>query len=133
VPLPAAVFEFAQHGIIDDMNLVYLHDLVNIDNDNLPIPENIPQESTTANDTVYDKWGHSGVCERKALQLKAPHAALSIKHFSHDVLPTNLQLFEPLSPWTLSIPKTYWLVVSYFNNQLFKLEGIWAIKKVDPF
>jgi len=38
------------------------------------------------------------VCKRKALQLKAPHAAPLIKNFPHDVLPTNLQLFKLLFP-----------------------------------
>ena len=36
-----------------------------VEDDNLPLPENITTDSENENGAVYEDWGHSGVCYRK--------------------------------------------------------------------
>lgn len=50
---------------VDELDLAELHGVVNIDDDNEPLPENIPVEGES--DDVMGEWGHNGVCERRKM------------------------------------------------------------------
>jgi len=99
--LPPDVLDIAQRGIVDNINLVDLQDLINVDDDNLPVPENMPQETTTVNNAIYGEWGHSGVCERKALRLKASYAVVAIKNFHGMSFQQICNFLSSSFPWIL--------------------------------
>jgi hypothetical protein len=80
-----------------------LSGLVDIDNDNEPVPENVPILGETESPTVLaTEWGHSGFCYRKQNNLSnaAPKLCNSVDTMRNDI---NLQLFERFFPRTYMI------------------------------
>ena len=70
--------------------------IVEIDDDNLPLPENIPTpNATTTTDVFNDEWGEVNICNRKKEGISDNKASLQ---FPRDMRPTKLQLFELLFP-----------------------------------
>ena len=81
---------------LDDMN--ELHGVIDVDDDNEPAPENIPQPGGGKQEGIMgNDFGHSGICPRWL------EGAMnqSMKINFGNVKPTRLQLFE------LFFPKTY--------------------------
>jgi len=57
---PSVVDDAIARGCIDHMNLGDLAGIVNVNDDNLPAPENMPNNQ--GGDIIYQDWGHSGIC-----------------------------------------------------------------------
>ena len=47
-----------------------------VDDDNEPAPENTPTEAASGDHAIYDDWGFSGICQRRAEQLGCEAARL---------------------------------------------------------
>ena len=79
-----------------------------VDNDNQPLPENIPLPADEAPNApqFFSNWEHTGNCYRCLEGGRRNKACLS---FNSEVLPTIEQLFEMffsrISSWKLSSPK----------------------------
>ena len=70
--------------------------VVEVDDDNLPLPENIPTTTTTTTTGVFnDEWGEVNLCNRKKEGISNTKPSLE---FPRDVQPTKVQLFELLFP-----------------------------------
>ena len=87
-----------------ELNLSELRGVVNIDDDNEPLQDNIPD----ANDqgVVYSDWGHGGVCWRKQDNNINSNARLPNWNSNGGIItPTIQQLFELFFPmeWLKSI------------------------------
>ena len=84
----------------DDPDLLAAVDAgaIEIDDDNEPVPENIPQEGQQdQNECEFnDEWGHEGICFRR--QIGAANRGASLKHHDRHLKLTKLQLFEVLFP-----------------------------------
>ena len=64
VPFPEVVGD-ALNGQSDEMNtLEALCGVVEIDDDNEPAPENIPQRTDNTGTVLESEWGHDGFCFR---------------------------------------------------------------------
>ena len=70
---------------------------MDVDDDNKPAPENIPQSTDPMSSPLNTEWGHSGFCYRKSLSMPNTGAKLNFH-----VDPTEdgyyLQLFEGFFP-----------------------------------
>ena len=82
---------------MDDADLVCHMVPGMIDNDNQPLPENIPTATEQQNNTpeFFSSWEHSGSCYRCLEGGRKNNARLS---FNSDVQPTIEQLFEMFFP-----------------------------------
>ena len=73
-PLPESVdlhLTGQNHGGLEDMRIT-LTGVVDVDDDNLPAPENnVPPTSQTYN-ILSNNWGHDGVCFRKEKNYTMP-------------------------------------------------------------
>lgn len=151
IPMPAVALRIGESGRIDQLALNELADAVNIDDDNLPLPENIPTTGEADRDDIFGEWGHSGVCERR--KLDAPNRNAQVKNFSSEVSPTVQQMFELFFPMTwvrdVLIPETnkhldkpmtigeflrwigMWLIMAttHFESR----RDFWSTKTVDFF
>jgi hypothetical protein len=78
-------------------DVVQLRGVVEVDDDNEPVPENVPDGNAT-NSILDAVFGHSGVCPRR--MAGAPNNKAKI-NFPNGACPTRLQLFE------LFFPKAY--------------------------
>ena len=95
IPLPSVLFDR------DTMNMARIESLqgmVDIDDNNEPAPENIPDATPSTNPScLLDVWIHSGICFRRQQNNGFPKA-----HITFSVDPTKdnlyLQLFEGLFP-----------------------------------
>ena len=74
-----------------------LCDEVDVDNDNEPAQENIPQSTDPTSSPLNTLWGHSGFCYRKSLSMPNTGAKLN---FHVDPTEDNyyLQMFEGFFP-----------------------------------
>ena len=61
-PLPGAVIDYINGERVNIIET--LQDVVEIDDDNEPAPENVPQTSDN-NNQVFGEWGHTGLCYRR--------------------------------------------------------------------
>jgi len=92
----AIILQLAERGA-----RVKMHDLLGIgvmvDDDEEPVPENIPGNTPPNNDVVYNGWSrHQNICPCR-LTIRHKKQA-KIDQFPCDVLPTVLQLFELFFP-----------------------------------
>ena len=71
---------------------------IGIDDDNEPVPENIPMPNhAQQNECEFsDQWGHEGICFRR--QIGAANRGASLRHHERHLKLTKLQLFEILFP-----------------------------------
>jgi hypothetical protein len=83
------------HDVIEGNDIEMIRNLVEIDDDNEPAPENTPRAGEGPHSTVFGEWGHVGVCHRRAGSAQNRPPTLS---FPYGVQPTLLQLFEILFP-----------------------------------
>ena len=70
-----------------------LHDEVDVDDDNEPAPENIPQSTDPTSSPLTTEWGHSGFCYRKSLSMQNSGTKLNF-HIDPTEDDNYLQLFE---------------------------------------
>ena len=68
-------------------------DEVNVDDNNKPTPENIPQSTDSMSSPLSTEWGHSGFCYRKSLSMQNSGAKLNF-HVGPAEDDYYLQLFE---------------------------------------
>ena len=112
-PLPQAVDELHTNQATTEETVEALHGVVDINDDNDPAPENIPEPNDISSSSIFGEWGHEGVCFRKQQGNQNIHAKLNVA-LDPNADDPNLQLFEILFPkkWILEtvIPST--------NNQL---------------
>ena len=74
-----------------------LRDEVDVDDDNEPAPENIPQSTDPTSSPLNTEWGHSGFCYRKSLSMQNSGAKLNF-HIDPTEDDYYLQLFEGFFP-----------------------------------
>ena len=100
VTLPEAVDEALNGQSVENNTIEALRDIVDIDDDNKPAPENVPQPTDNAARILSMEWGHSGLCFCHVNNL-GPHCA----HLNFPVDGSRgdyyLQLFEGLFPHDL--------------------------------
>ena len=80
---------------LNDDDYDNIRGVVEFDDDNLPAPENIPQEETTTTIIDYSEWGHTGLCHRRMAGI--PDAAPTITNLNNNQ-PSLVELFEHLFP-----------------------------------
>jgi hypothetical protein len=95
--LPAAVIERVHLMRLDDEDITALRGQVETDNDNDPLPENIPNANDNNNTecTFADQWGHGGTCYRKMEGIHDVNPKLNVPI---DVQPSLVDIFELLFP-----------------------------------
>ena len=76
---------------VDELNLVEMAPLVEVDNDNDPVPENLPTAPNTGTFDIEEEWGHNGLCHRRKASVTNMQARLSLPS---ELSPTTLQVFE---------------------------------------
>ena len=74
-----------------------LRDVVDVDDDNKPTPENIPQSTDPTSSPLNTEWGHSGFSYRKSLTMPNNGAKLNF-HVNSTEDDYYLQLFEGFFP-----------------------------------
>lgn len=93
--VPAVAEKINNRGL-QDGDVVNLQGLVEIDDDNAPAPENIPDTSSNVED-IFTSCGHDGVCQRRQAGGRSNEA--SIFNFGgHTGVPSILQTFEIMFP-----------------------------------
>ena len=109
VDIPSVLFGSFQADDPDVLRAVN-DGIVGLDDDNLPVPENVPvPNATNDEECVYSPaWGHDGICFRRSSNPSNNKAKL--KNHSSDLKLTKLQIFEILFPtkWVkdVLIPET---------------------------
>ena len=71
---------------------------IEIDDDNLPLEENIPTTATNQVSTFSETWGHDDICLRR--QAGEQNIKASLANFPQNFIPMSVQLFEHLFPKT---------------------------------
>jgi hypothetical protein len=105
--------------------------LIEIDDDNEPVPKNIPViDENISNEGQYSSnWGHGGICYRR--QVGSVNRKAKLKHHTNQHLKlTKLQLFEVLFPifWVkeVLIPETNKILeVELKYGEFLQFLGIW--------
>ena len=94
-PLPVAVEEHL-NGDTENTNEA-LQDVVDIDNNNEPAPENVPQASEGDTESIFGAWGHTGFCNRRIQNIPNHPAKLN---FPLDKMEKDIfvQLFQGQFP-----------------------------------
>ena len=94
LPLPAAVDNYINGERVNIIEA--LQEVVEIDDDNEPAPENVPRNSDN-NTGVFGEWGHTGFCHRRIQNMPNNPAKLifGINPTTDDIC---VQLFEGLFP-----------------------------------
>jgi hypothetical protein len=107
-PFPDEILDKG-NGYTEENLIEALTDIVEIDDDNQPLPENVPNPQDNENNILSDEWGHDGLCSRRQ-----SGSDYTLAKLSFHVDPTEddlfLQLFEGLFPKTyvetILIPET---------------------------
>ena len=96
VELPAIIAQIDHRGFRDG-DLLQMDGQVEVDDDNLPAPENVLIVDDANVDDVFVEWGHDGVCQ--CWQVGGQNALASLFNFGgHSGVPSILQIFEILFP-----------------------------------
>ena len=131
VPLPEAVDKALNGQSVENNTIEALWDIVDIDDDNEPALENVPQPTDNTTRIVSTEWGHSGLCFRCVNNLGPHHACLN---FPVDGSRGDyyLQLFEGLFPHDLLLiviekvnANVEGRMVSY--GEFLRWIGIWSL------
>ena len=80
--MPEAVSEHINGNSRTTETIQALHDKVDVDDDNKPAPENIPQSTDPTSSPLYTERCHSGFCYRKSLSMQNSGPKLNF----HDTL-----------------------------------------------
>ena len=89
------VIECSHLGPLDQDDVDVARNFIEIDDDNNPAPENVPQAGETLPENIFGEWGHQGMCFRHMTGTQNRNPTIS---FLQNVRPTLLQLFELLFP-----------------------------------
>jgi hypothetical protein len=89
--------EIADKEATEESILEALTDVVEIDDDNQPLPENIPNIDETIPSILADNWGHDGICFRKQAEVGQGKARLLFHVDPKDEF-LLLKIFEGLFP-----------------------------------
>jgi hypothetical protein len=92
-PMPDEVIRISRRSIPNE-DMIELRGVVQVDDDNEPVPENVPDRNTT-DSIMAAEFGHSGVCPRRMMGAANNKAKI---HFANNIHPTRLQLFELFFP-----------------------------------
>ena len=76
----------------DEEDVLVLAAEVDIDDDNAPAPENVPNEGP--DDDIFEQWGHDGICFRR--MGGATNQTARLKGWTAEMMPSLLQVFEIL-------------------------------------
>ena len=95
--MPETVSEHINGNSCTTETIQALCDEVDVDNDNEPTPENIPQSTDPTSSPLNTEWGHSGFCYRKSLSMQNSGAKLNF-HINPTEDNYYLQLFEGFFP-----------------------------------
>ena len=98
--LPDAIGVHLSGEVCTTETIIALRDEVDIDDDNEPTPENVPQQNKSEDCPLKTEWGHSGYCYRKTMNFGNHKAKLNI-HADPTRNDFYLQLFEGFFPMTL--------------------------------
>ena len=94
--LPDCVAELLDRLVLDDDDIRVVNDAVEVDNDNDPAPENVPEPGRANTDCEFaPSWGHNGICNRKSLGLQDQQPKVN---FPSALVPTLVDLFELFFP-----------------------------------
>ena len=94
--VPGEIQGIIEHGIVEPDDIEIARNLVEIDDDNEPAPENMPQTGGGDPTSVFaGEWGHPGICHCHMGNAQNQNPKLN---FPYGVRPTLLQLFELLFP-----------------------------------
>jgi hypothetical protein len=95
--VPQEVQDIIQRGTLKDGDMEVTGDFVEIDDDNEPAPENMPQEGEGGDPmNIFGDWGgHPGTCYRRMGGSRNQNPDLN---FPSGIRPSLLQLFEILFP-----------------------------------
>jgi hypothetical protein len=96
--VPTKILGMMDGRVLGPDDIEIARNLVEIDDDNEPAPENVPQEGQGDHVNIFGEWGgHDGLCYRRATNARNQNPTLN---FPRGVKPTRLQLFELLFPRT---------------------------------
>ena len=95
--MPEAVSEHINGNSRTTETIQALHDEVDVDDDNEPAPENIPQSTDPTSSPSNTDWGHFGFCYRKSLSMQNSGAILNF-HINPTEDDYYLKLFEGFFP-----------------------------------
>jgi hypothetical protein len=145
--------ETADPEATESMILEALLDVVEIDNNNQPLPENIPTSEDSPGGVLSDQWGHNGICFWKQAEMRKSKARL-LFHVDRNDEFHLLKLFDGLFPKsyieTVLIPETnnklegrpltygellrwigMWVIMSTVDGA--SQRSFWSLKKLDIF
>ena len=94
--VPEAVDEHLNGEIHTTQTITALVNVVDVDDDNEPSPENIPQPNDAVLSPLKETWGHSGFCYQRAANMQNHKANLNFHINNEDDY--YLQLFEGMFP-----------------------------------
>ena len=95
--MPEAVSEHINGNSRTTETIQALRDEVDVDDDNEPAPENIPQSTDSMSSPLSAEWGHSGFCYRKSLLMQNSGTKINF-HVDPTEDDYYLQLFEGFFP-----------------------------------
>ena len=122
-PLPAAVEEHLNGETENTVDA--LQDVVDIDDDNEPAPENVPQASEGDTESIFGAWGHTGFCNCHIQNIPNHPAKLNfpLDKTEKEILYSCFRDYSQTMYWRLSSPKqtrqsleTHCLTVSCCNG-----------------
>jgi hypothetical protein len=93
--VPIEIQGIIERGMLEPDDIEIARNLVEIDDDNEPAPENMPQTGGVDPTSIFGEWGHPGICHRRMGNAQNQNPKLN---FPYGVRPTLLQLFELLFP-----------------------------------
>lgn len=94
--LPGEVTEAMQHGQnLGTDEVARLAQLIEMDDDNAPAPENVPNQEPNPPNAIAETWGHDGICDRRQANIRDVQPSLSIPRDGVASV-TILRIFETL-------------------------------------
>ena len=94
--IPVAVDDHLNGEIHTTQTNMALVNVVDVDNNNEPSPENIPQPNDAVLSPLKETWGHSGFCYQRAANMQNYKAKINFHIDNEDDY--YLQLFEGMFP-----------------------------------
>ena len=76
-PIPEAVDDHLNGEIHTTQTITALVNVVDVEDDNEPSPENIPQPNDAVLSPLKETWGHSGFCYRRAANMQNQKAKIN--------------------------------------------------------
>lgn len=86
------VIELSQTILLNDQELSTIHMAVETNENNLPVPENIPTGGYTNTYATGDNWGHDGICPCQPCLISAANNQPGLQNVQG--WPSLVKLFE---------------------------------------